>query len=83
MIINIYIFSFPNVQTLLNKLEAEKASIQAEIDAGKRLQRERNAPAFIAQTIAELERKWKDTNELAKAKHEKLKVTVCFNCKWQ
>ncbi|XP_035824390.1 nesprin-1 [Aplysia californica] len=63
-------------ETLLNKLDAEKASIQAEIEAGKRLQRDRNAPAFIEQSVSELDRKWKDTNELAKAKHEKLKQQV-------
>ncbi|CAL1544282.1 unnamed protein product [Lymnaea stagnalis] len=61
---------------LLGKLEAEKANIQAEIEAGRRLQKDKNAPAFIQQTIAELDRKWKDTNDLAKAKHEKLKGQV-------
>ncbi|GFO48198.1 nesprin-1, partial [Plakobranchus ocellatus] len=63
-------------ESLLNKLEAEKANIQAEIEAGKRLQRDRNAPSFIAQSVNELDRKWKDTQELAKAKHEKLKKQV-------
>uniref|UniRef100_A0A2C9KCB0 Calponin-homology (CH) domain-containing protein n=1 Tax=Biomphalaria glabrata TaxID=6526 RepID=A0A2C9KCB0_BIOGL len=61
---------------LLTKLEAEKANIQAEIEAGKRLQNDRNAPAFIQQSVVELDRKWRDTNELAKAKHEKLKQQV-------
>ncbi|KAH9507324.1 hypothetical protein Btru_056910, partial [Bulinus truncatus] len=61
---------------LLSKLEAEKANIQAEIEAGRRLQNDKNAPAFIQQSVAELDRKWKDTNELAKAKHEKLKKQV-------
>ncbi|GFR66525.1 nesprin-1, partial [Elysia marginata] len=65
-----------NFQSLLNKLEAEKANIQAEIETGKRLQRDRNAPSFIAQSASELDRKWKDTQELAKAKHDKLKKQV-------
>lgn len=62
-------------QTLLNRLETEKSSIQAEIEAGRHLQKDKNAPAFIHQYLAELDKKWKDTNELAKAKLEKLKVS--------
>lgn len=48
----------------------------AEIEAGKRLQKERNAPSFISKNIQDLERKLKDTNELAQAKHSKLKVSL-------
>lgn len=48
----------------------------ADIEAGKKLQKERNAPSFISKNIQDLERKLKDTNELALAKHSKLKVTV-------
>ncbi|XP_076463750.1 muscle-specific protein 300 kDa-like isoform X7 [Babylonia areolata] len=63
-------------EALLTKLESEKGSIQKDIEQGKRLAQERNAPAFISQTTADLERKWKDTNELAQAKHAKLKEKV-------
>ena len=59
---------------LMSKLESEKANIMAEIEAGKKLQKDRNAPSFIAKNIQELERKLKDTNDLAEAKHTKLKV---------
>lgn len=63
------------------KLESEKPNIQADLEAGKRLQKEKNAPVFVAQQVSELDKKWKDTNEKAKAKHEKLKVNkVC--CIW-
>jgi len=56
------------------KLESERPNIQADIEAGKRLQKERNAPTFVGKKVDDLDRKWKDTNELAKAKHTKLKV---------
>jgi hypothetical protein len=61
-------------QALLMKLESEKAKVQEDIEAGKRLQQDKNAPAFIGQTVADLDRKWKDTNQLAQAKHSKIKV---------
>lgn len=60
----------------MGRLDTERAAIMADIEAGKRLQKERNAPSFIAKHIQDLERKLKDTNELAKAKHSKLKVSV-------
>nr|KAG5692778.1 hypothetical protein BaRGS_009394 [Batillaria attramentaria] len=63
-------------EALLTKLDSEKATIQADIEAGKRLQKDRNAPAFISQTVADLDRKWRDTNQLAQAKHTKLKRKV-------
>ncbi|KAL8590280.1 hypothetical protein ACOMHN_006396 [Nucella lapillus] len=63
-------------EALLTKLESEKANIQKDIEQGKRLEQERNAPAFITQTVAGLERKWRDTNELSQAKHVKLKEKV-------
>ena len=46
----------------------------ADIEAGKKLQKDKNAPSFIAKNIQELEHKLKDTNDLAQAKHTKLKV---------
>lgn len=58
----------------MRKLESEKHNIQADIDAGRRLQKEKNAPTFVSQQVEDLDRKWRDTNEKAKAKHEKLKV---------
>lgn len=63
------------------KLESEKPNIQADLEAGKRLQKEKNAPVFVAQQVSELDKKWKDTNEKAKAKHEKLKVNkaCCYS----
>ena len=67
---------------LMSKIENEKAGIMADIKAGKKLQKDRNAPSFIAQNINELENKLKNTNDLAQAKHTKLKVSqlvlVCF-----
>ncbi|KAK6181528.1 hypothetical protein SNE40_009363 [Patella caerulea] len=57
---------------IMRKLEAEKANIMADLDAGRKLQREKDAPDFVSKTVAELDRKWKDTNNLAKAKQEKL-----------
>ena len=63
------------------KLESEKPNIQADLEAGKRLQKEKNAPVFVAQQVSELDKKWKDTNEKAKAKHEKLKVNKVY-CIW-
>ena len=63
----------------MQRLDSERPNIQAEIEAGKRLQRERNAPTFVAKTVDELDKKWKDTNELAKQKHAKLKVSSCDN----
>lgn len=62
------------LQALLTKLDSEKANVQADIEQGKRLQQDRNAPAFISQTVADLDRKWRDTTQLAQAKHAKLKV---------
>ncbi|XP_025103982.1 nesprin-1-like isoform X4 [Pomacea canaliculata] len=61
---------------LITRLESEKANIQADIETGKRLQKDRSAPAFISQTVADLDRKWRDTNQLAQAKHTKLKQKV-------
>ncbi|KAL5008450.1 hypothetical protein ScPMuIL_014031 [Solemya velum] len=63
-------------EKLMMKLDSERSNIQAELEAGKRLQQDRDAPNFVAKTIQELDRKWKDTNELAKAKHNKLKKVV-------
>ncbi|XP_076442566.1 muscle-specific protein 300 kDa-like isoform X3 [Babylonia areolata] len=63
-------------EALLTKLESEKANVQKDIEQGKRLQQDRNAPAFISQTVADLDRKWRDTNQLAQAKHNKLKQKV-------
>ena len=75
------------LQALMTKLESEKANILKDIEQGKRLQQERSAPAFISQTVEDLERKWHDTNQLAQAKHSKLKVcsttyfhAVCMLC---
>lgn len=65
----------------MGRLEQEKGSIMADIEAGKRLQKDRNAPSFIAKNIQDLERKLKDTNDLAKAKHSQLKVGV-INIFW-
>ena len=65
---------FCSLQALLTKLESEKANVQADIEQGKRLQQDRNAPAFISQTVSDLDRKWRDTTQLAEAKHTKLKV---------
>ena len=68
------------------KLESERPNIQADLEAGKRLQKEKNAPVFVAQQVSELDKKWKDTNEKAKAKHEKLKVKqslLHLDCKAQ
>ena len=62
------------LQMLMGKLDSERANIMADIEAGKKLQKDKNAPKFIAQNIQELERKLKDTNDLAEAKHTKLKV---------
>ena len=59
---------------LMSKIESEKSGIMAEIEAGKKLQKDRNAPSFISQNIQELENKLKNTNDLAQAKHTKLKV---------
>lgn len=56
------------------KLESEKHNVQADLEAGKQLQREKNAPTFVAQQVSELDKKWKETNEKAKAKHQALKV---------
>ena len=56
------------------KLETEAAGIQADIETGKRLQKQKDAPSFIGKSVDDLSRKWKDTNELAKSKHAKLKV---------
>ena len=64
------------MQALLTKLDSEKANVQADIEQGKRLQQDRSAPAFISQTVADLDRKWRDTNQLAQAKHTKLKVNL-------
>ncbi|CAG5134805.1 unnamed protein product, partial [Candidula unifasciata] len=64
------------IETLSDKLEIEKANIQEEVEAGKHLQRDRNAPAFIQQSAAELDRKWKDTNEVVKARHERIRDQV-------
>ncbi|KAK7104412.1 hypothetical protein V1264_019133 [Littorina saxatilis] len=63
-------------EALLTKLDSEKANVQADIDQGKRLQQDRNAPAFISDTVNNLDRKWRDTNQLAQAKHSKLKQKV-------
>lgn len=51
--------------------------IQADLEKGENLQRDRDAPAFVSKAINDLSTKWKDTNALAKAKHEKLKVRQC------
>lgn len=67
------------LQALITKLESEKANIQADIEAGKRLQKDQNAPSFISQTVSDLDRKWQDTNHLAQAKHNKLKVYQGFS----
>ena len=61
-------------QNVLKRLESEKPKIQADIEAGKRLQKDRNAPTFVSKSVQELEGKWIDTNEKAKQKHDKLKV---------
>ncbi|KAK3089398.1 hypothetical protein FSP39_003323 [Pinctada imbricata] len=63
-------------ETVMQRLESERPTIQAEIEAGRRLQRERNAPTFVSKTVDDLDRKWKDTNDLAKQKHAKLKQKV-------
>lgn len=64
----------------MRKLDSEAPNIQADIEAGKRLQREKNAPTFVSKTVDDLDKQWKDTNELAKTKHEKLKVSHVCNC---
>ena len=56
------------------RLDKERDGIMKELEEGKRLQKERNAPAFIKQKMADLERKLRDTDQLAEAKHTKLKV---------
>lgn len=56
------------------KLESEKHNVQADLEAGKQLQRKKNAPTFVSQQVSELDKKWKETNEKAKAKHKTLKV---------
>ena len=66
---------YPCLQNLMSRIDSERAAIMSDIEAGKRLQKERNAPSFIAKNIQDLERKLKDTNELAAAKHSKLKVS--------
>ena len=58
----------------MSRLEAERASIMADIEAGRRLQKERNAPAFISQNIHDLEKKLRETDQHTQAKHQKLKV---------
>lgn len=63
-----------SLKALLTKLDSEKANVQADIEQGKRLQQDRNAPTFISQTVSDLDRKWRDTTQLAEAKHTKLKV---------
>ncbi|XP_041351119.1 nesprin-1-like [Gigantopelta aegis] len=63
-------------EAIMMKLETEAASIQADIEAGKRLQKQKDAPSFIGKSVDDLSRKWKDTNELAKSKHTKLKETL-------
>ena len=67
-------FIFP--QMLMSKIEKEKAGIMADIEAGRKLQKDKNAPSFIAQNIHDLENKFKNTNDLAQAKHTKLKVSL-------
>ena len=64
---------------MLKRLESERPKIQADIQAGKRLQKDRNAPAFVSKSVEDLDRKWKDTNEKAKQKHEKLKVSFSLH----
>lgn len=65
---------FLQLQNIMMKLESEKHNVQADLEAGKQLQREKNAPTFVAQQVSELDKKWKETNEKAKAKHQALKV---------
>ncbi|KAL3874933.1 hypothetical protein ACJMK2_037885 [Sinanodonta woodiana] len=60
----------------MDKLEAEKANILVEIEAGRRLQQDKNAPKFIVKSLQDMERKLKDTDQLAAAKHTKLKQKV-------
>ena len=73
-LLKFYLDDYTNFQALLTKLESEKANVQKDIEQGKRLQQDRNAPGFISQTISDLDKKWRDTNQLAQAKHSKLKV---------
>ncbi|BFZ08024.1 hypothetical protein BsWGS_11063 [Bradybaena similaris] len=58
-------------EAFLSRLEEERSNILAELEIGKHLQRHRNAPTFIQQSVADLDRKWKDVNKLVQAKHEK------------
>ena len=72
----LFVFFKPNfIYMLIKRLESEKPKTQADIEAGKRLQKDRNAPSFVSKSVDDLDRKWKDTNEKAAQKHDKLKVS--------
>ena len=60
---------------LIKRLESEKPKIQADVEAGKGCQRERNAPTVYSRYLEDLNRQWGDTNEKAAQKHDKLKVS--------
>ncbi|ESO86156.1 hypothetical protein LOTGIDRAFT_167389 [Lottia gigantea] len=61
---------------IMRRLEEEKARVMADLEAGRRLQQDKDAPDFVSKAVADLDKKWKDTNHLAKAKQEKLRAQV-------
>ena len=54
--------------------------MQSDIEQGKMLQRTLDAPVSIMDAVTCLDRKWRETNELAKAKHDRLKVSRLRHC---
>ena len=59
----------------IKRLESEKPKIQADIEAGKRYQKERYAPICVSNPLDDSHRQWGDTNEQAAQKLDKFKVS--------
>ncbi len=64
---------------LLSKINAQRPVVKGDIEAGKKLMKEANAPQFVNKTVQDLEERWKETEAEAKDKHDSLKVrTRCY-----
>lgn len=60
-------------ENILKRLETEKDAIEEQIREGRKLENEDHAPEFVKATVDELESRWRDTAQLARAKYDLLR----------
>jgi nesprin-1 len=63
-------------KNLLDRLDSEKEAFHSELATGHALMQEEHAPQFLHATVNNLEQRWMETTNLAKARYEQLKETL-------